>query len=70
MYKEKFRRKAGLSLLDPNLQLVSEDPAAAPGQHPPLQPATDPGRPRGGTQGDGGPDDDGQEYADSVIFNL
>lgn len=65
MYKEKFRRKAGLSLLDPNLQLVGEDPAAALGQNPPLLPTTDSGRPRGG---DGGPDDDGQEYADCILL--
>lgn len=59
MYKEKFRRKAGLSLLDPTLQLVTEDPTA--GQQPPQLPTVDLGRARG-TDGDGAADEDGQEY--------
>lgn len=53
MYKEKFRRKAGLSLLDPNLQLPTEDPDASQ--------QTDGGgsrRPRGGADHE----EDGQEY--------
>jgi len=54
MYKEKFRRKAGLSLLDPNLQLPTEDPDAS-------QQTADGGgsrRPLGGAEHD----EDGQEY--------
>lgn len=67
MYKEKFRRKAGLSLLDPTLQLVTEDPAA--GQQPPQLPTVDLGRARG-TDGDGAADEDGQEYVDFLCRCL